>query len=257
MDRDRLKTELVNHLRQNPSTQFENVMAGIEQQTGEQLTQADTRLLLEIVHEFIASNIIMTALDRYNTGWPWLRVTSHGQQVLGEEGPPVYDYDGYLAELRRAVPNLDSVVERYVGESLQAYQRNVYLASMVMLGCASERAIVLLMNAYTSPIDNEQNRERLRQRIANRDISHAYSKFRESFDTNRHQISDTNLDRDFDAHVDGIFNFIRLLRNSIVHPTAIPNITNAIVYANLQQFAYYARTIFGLVQYFENNRITV
>jgi hypothetical protein len=72
---------------------------------------------------------------------PWLSVTSHVEEVLARGGPPVYDYDGYMANLKARVPELAEVVERYLGESLRTYQGNSYLASMVLLGCVSERAM--------------------------------------------------------------------------------------------------------------------
>ena len=61
----------------------------------------------------------------------------------------------------------------------------------------------------------------------------------------------------FDVHVDGVFTFIRLLRNSIVHPTGVPNITSAVVYSNLQQFSQYVETVFKLISYYGRNKIEV
>jgi hypothetical protein len=258
LGKDELKVMLIEHLRENPQTQYESIVqSGIQGRIGRSLNSNESQLLLELIHELITSNILMTAMNRLNTGWPWLSVTTHGQEVLSDAGPPVYDYDGYLSELRERVSNLDSVVEKYLSESLRAYQSNLYYASMVMLGCSSERAINLLMKAYVESIDDDTNKEKLRGRINRRDISTAYEKFKQSFDATRNQISEESAVRDFDAHVDGVFTFIRLLRNSIVHPEALPNITSPMVYSNLQQFSYYIATVFWLIEYYETNTTVV
>jgi hypothetical protein len=258
LTRAELKNMLVEHLRQDPDTQFENIIQfGMESRIGRRLTGAESQSVLELVHEFITSNLMMPAMNRSNSGWPWLALTSHGREVLSKGGPPVYDYEGYLADLKGRVPELDEVVERYLGESLRAYQANLYHAAMVMLGCASERAIGLLIEAYVGSIGDETNREKLRARLAGRDISGRYERFKQSFDSTRNQIAASAAPRDFDAHVDGVFTFIRLLRNSIAHPAAVPNITAALVYANLQQFSYYVATIFELITYYRENKTTV
>jgi len=81
---------------------------------GRDFTPSERFRCFEIVHELLNSNILMPARDPDNVGWPWLSVTSHGREVLADVGPPVYDYDGYLAGLRRSVTDLDKTVEKYL-----------------------------------------------------------------------------------------------------------------------------------------------
>ena len=258
LSREEIKLRMIEHFKRHPSTQIANIMAfGVEQPIGRSLSPQESAIVLELIHEFMVTNIVMPAADRYNAGWPWFSVTTHGQEVLGTSGPPVYDYDGYMADLKTRVPDLDGVVERYVSESLRTYQGNSYLASMAMLGCASERSMRVLFDAYVGAIDKEANRDRLKSRLEGRDISRAYAEFRKSFDTTRPQVHDSTIVNDFDVHVDGVFHFIRLLRNSIVHPSGIPAVTSAIIYSNLQQFSQYVETIFRLVLYYKSNTVSV
>lgn len=258
LTRDQLKNLVIEYLKQEPRIQFENlVQFGIERRINRSLNGLESQDILEIIHEFIVSNILMTGMNRSNTGWPWLAVTAHGEEVLSKGGPPVYDYEGYLADLKKRVAHLDSVVERYLSESLRAYQANLYYSAMVMLGCSSERAIKYLIDTYINSIEDDTNREKLRSRISGRDISVAYDKFKESFNSTKHQLSGSVFINDFDIHVDGVFTFIRLLRNSIVHPASIPNITSALVYSNLQQFSYYIETVFKLIEYYQTNKTKV
>lgn len=258
LSKEEIKLRLIEYFKQQPSTQIANIMAfGLEQPIGRSLSTQESQMVLELIHEFMVTNIVMPAADRHNAGWPWFTVTTHGQAVLETSGAPVYDHDGYIADLKTRVPDLDDVVERYVSESLRTYQGNSYLASMAMLGCASERSIRVLFDAYVEAVDKEANRKKLRSRLEGRDISRAYVEFRKSFDTTRAQVRDVTIVNDFDVHVDGVFHFIRLLRNSIVHPSGIPTITSAIIYSNLQQFSQYVETIFRLVSYYKSNPVSV
>ncbi len=258
LSKEEAKLRLIEHFKRYPQTQIANIMAhGVEQPIGRALSTQESQMVLELIHEFTVTNIVMPAADRHNAGWPWFSVTAHGREVLEGGGPPVYDYEGYIADLKTRVPDLDSVVERYVSESLRTYQGNSYLASMAMLGCASERAMRVLFDAYVAAIDKEANRNKLKSRLEGRDISRAYVEFRKSFDTTRAQVHDSTIADDFDVHVDGVFHFIRLLRNSIVHPSGVPTITGAIIYSNLQQFSQYVETIFRLVSYYKGSTVSV
>jgi hypothetical protein len=258
LNKDQLKVFLIEHFKKEPETQIESIIqSGVEEKLKRKITDKESQMLLEMINEFIVSNIIMTALNRNNTGWPWMALTEHGREVINKSGPPVYDYNGYMDEMLKRINNFDNIIKMYLSESLRAYQYNLYYSSMVMLGCSSERAILLLIKSYIDAIDNDKNKQNLLERTNGRDISVAYNRFRESFNATCKQVNSPDIIRDFDDHIEGVFNFIRLLRNSIVHPESIPNITSALVYANLQQFSYYIETIFKLIDYYSQHKITV
>ena len=256
--KDELKTLLLDYLRKSPKTQFESVLQqGFQPRLGRVPNAQEIQIVLELIHELIASNVLMPGIDRGNATWPWLSVTAHGSSVLATQGPPVYDYSGYLSELRSRVSNLDDIVAQYLSESLRAYQYNLYFASAVMLACASERAVLMLMEAYVASIGDETNRAKLAGRLASRDISTAYARFKESFDSTKGQLGVAMAVRDFDLHVDATFTFVRIVRNSVVHAKELPQLTSSVVYANLQQFSYYVETIFVLIQHYKTNNTTV
>jgi hypothetical protein len=256
--KEQLKTFLLDYLRRAPQTQFESVLQqGIEPKVGRALTSTEVHVVLQLIHELIASHVLMPGIDRGNSKWPWLSVTDHGCEVLKGTGAPVYDYDGYLKDLRSRVKGLDEIVDCYLRESLRAYQSNLYLASMVMLACASERAILLLIDTYVSSIADATNRQKLESRVKKRDISVAYENFKASFDSTKGQLGTALAAHDFDMHVDSIFTFIRVLRNSVVHAKGLPQLTTAVVYANLQQFSYYVEAVFALIEHYSSHSTTV
>lgn len=258
LNRDELTRLILEYLRHEPGTQFENLLQiGIERVIERQLSHLESQEVLEILHEMMNSNIIMPSRDRGNHGWPFFSLTSYGNDVINRIGPPVYDFQGYIRDINARVQNIDDILITYLSESLRSFHSNLYISSMVMLGCASERAIRLLVNSYINAIDGAKNKNNLQSRINNSDISKIYEEFRKSFNSTRVQITNQELVRDIEIQIDGIFNFIRIIRNTIVHPNAMPNITNAMVYANLQQFSYYIEKIYGLMSYYSTNQIHV
>jgi hypothetical protein len=136
------------------------------------------------------------------------------------------------------------------------YQRNLYLASVAMLGCASERAIWLLINAFLDAVSDTKNRDRLRSSISGREISTAYKRFRASFDSVRGQLP-SSLHAEFDVHIDAVFQFTRLQRNAVLHPSTLPSVTHAVAYASLQQFSYYLPTVGKVIAHLAGHPITL
>jgi len=101
VNKEELKLAFIEFLKINPKTQVESIMSGIEKKIGRRPTQDEEKIILELIHEFSTSNILMPAMDRYNSGWPWLGLTEHGLKIINNAGPPVYDYNGYLDDLKK------------------------------------------------------------------------------------------------------------------------------------------------------------
>ena len=256
LDPQDFRLRVLEALRSSPNSQWQNFLQfALPKALGRPPDHEEKETAREIFHELMTANILMAGSDALNSNWPFFSLTRYGRDVLSRTGPPVYDYDGYLSELRQRFPALDPTVERYLSEALQAYHRSLPLSSMVMLGCASERLVLQLIDAYVSSLESEASQQRLRQKTNNRDISEAFRVFRESFNSTRVQLREAQLGNDFELHVEGVFTFIRLLRNAIVHPKDSPLITPAIVYAHLQQFSYYAVTIGRLIAWYEGHQI--
>src|SRR5262245_2355504 len=99
----------------------------------------DAHLLKQVVWDLILGRVLIPGSDNPNDGWPIFSLTEHGKKVVGEVKPGPYDADGYLKPLRDESPNLHSTVFRYVEEAIETFRSGNHLASVVMLGAASER----------------------------------------------------------------------------------------------------------------------
>ena len=79
--------------------------------------------------------------------WPFFHVTPFGREYLEQTPPHFLDPDGYVRFLEGLVPEVDAVVLQYTQESARAFRAQLWFASAVMLGAASERTILLLLEA--------------------------------------------------------------------------------------------------------------
>ena len=125
-NKEKLKFLLFEVLRRKLKTQVNTIVNEIQAKLDGNLSEIDEQIILELLHELTTSNILMPGISRYNSGWPWLSVTEHGKNILNKSGPPVYDHDGYFAELKDRVTDIDKIVEIYLSESLKAYQYNLF-----------------------------------------------------------------------------------------------------------------------------------
>ena len=77
----------------------------------------------------------------HSSGRPYIQLTSAGEQSDCDGGILFDDVHNALSSVKASIPDLDPVVEQYYLESLRAYEAELYIASVLCLGVASERAI--------------------------------------------------------------------------------------------------------------------
>lgn len=105
------------------------------------LHEEDQSRLKHVIWDLILERVLIPGTrspKTLNDGWPCLSLTDHGRKVVAERGPVPYDPDGYLDRLKKSVGDLHPSVMQYLAESLSTFRTGNYLASVVMLGAASE-----------------------------------------------------------------------------------------------------------------------
>lgn len=266
MDRAEIKSKIIDYLKTQISLADGNPSNSPQIQMGflGELFKEETKALTpwqqdsiihvarEIVNEFINIGAIYPGRrGQVNSSdfYPWLTITDYGKKVFTQENWLPYDPEGYLDELKKKVPEIDDITYTYIGESVAAFNRKHLLSATVMLGVASENLMLLLIEAYLGWLKNPRKTS-LKRRVADRGIYIQYKEFKKEFSIDIKSFSKM-LQGDWETYLDGIFNFVRLNRNSAGHPTG-KKLGAKVVYANLQIFADYARYIFDLANYLQN-----
>lgn len=203
--------------------------------------------VLEVFHELSLERIIIPG-GKSSLRWPFYRLTEYGQKVLesGEWHP--YDPEGYLANLKRAVPDIDPVIVTYVSEAVACFRMSCLLAAAVMLGGAAEKAILLLVDAYGASLKDEAQKRRFEKETAQWMIGRKYAALWKQLVPLQNQLPD-ELGRDLHTILDRVFDLIRTTRNEAGHP-ATGSVEREAVLANFYLFPSYCRRVYGLIHHF-------
>ncbi len=136
------------------------------------LQRSGGRLSLGPLLEAICSKSLVPQLPGCNASnphWPFLSLTEYGREVVEEGRLTPADPEGFLNRLQEAYPKLSGDITMYVAEALNAFNRRLYLAAVVMLGVAVEGMMYDLANAVRSSFQDPQSGEDwYHQRITDR-----------------------------------------------------------------------------------------
>jgi hypothetical protein len=219
------------------------------------LDRGDSALVTEVIWSLIVQGILVPGLDDSNQGYPFLRLTEYGKQCVTEERVLPHDPDGYLREFHKSAPAADSTVSEYLTEGLQCYIRGLYRASAVMLGGASEQAVLLLIDRFGQSIRDSTDRERFVSEIEKApSIFRKFGIFEKRFITVKDRMP-KQLTDNLDTLLRGIFDLIRGSRNDAGHPASERRVDRDAIYSHLRLFIPYCQRIYELIGWFEANSI--
>jgi hypothetical protein len=159
--------------------------------------------------------------------------------------------------LQERVPACDGVVLWFFQEALRCYKAGSAAGAAFMLGAASEKAILILIETYGSRIKDQTNRDKFFSRVNNRMISVKYDEFKKSYKSAKPQPKELPLAQDLEQILDGAFNFYRHTRNQVGHPQIVPDLDKGVILANFGQFIVYVERIYAFIAFFGANDIEV
>lgn len=215
------------------------------------LSIRDENIVREIIWDFIIQRVI-TIGDYNNSSWPHLSLTEYGKKAIESSGVIPHDSSGYLKALKNTLPELDTIIETYLLESINTYNINQLLSATITLGCASERAILLIIDSYANTFRENEKSNIFRKKIEGRFIKTQFDEFQKSI---KHGLSTYpyDLKENFDNTFTGVYQMIRNNRNDAGHPTG-KQIDKDSLFANLRVFIPYCKYIYDLKKYLEENK---
>lgn len=159
--------------------------------------------------------------------------------------------------LQARVPACDGVVLWFFQEALRCYKAGSPAGAAFMLGAASEKAILILIESYGARIKDEKNRDSYFSRVNNRMVSTKYDEFKRSYKSAKPKPNAMPLAQDLEQLIDGAFNFYRHTRNVVGHPQIVPDLDKGIILANMGQFITYIERIYGLIDFYNSCEVEV
>jgi hypothetical protein len=215
------------------------------------LQKQDENKVREIIWDLITERIL-TIGDYYNDLWPWFSLTDYGTKAINSTEAIPNDPSGYLSRIKREIPNLDSIIETYLTESIKTYNINQLLSSTITLGCASERALSILIDEYKNSFTDEGRKESFSKKIDGKFIKTQFDEFDKAIKLILHQLP-YDLKENYTNTLTGVFQMIRYNRNDAGHPTG-KSVDKEILFANLQVFIPYCKFIYTLTKYFKEEK---
>ncbi|WDQ34953.1 hypothetical protein PTQ21_12210 [Paenibacillus marchantiae] len=203
----------------------------------------------EIIWNLIVEGVLMIGINASNSEWPWLKLTDYGHSVVDSEMPMPHDPSGYLSSIKQDIPEIDELIITYMTECLKAYRINLLLSSTIMLGCASEKALLLLIDSFINSFHDEAKRKQIYDKFANRMIKRQFDELTRSLTTIQSSIP-KDISDGLNNVLLGVFEMIRNYRNDAGHPTGV-TISKEQVYANIQVFIPYLKKIYQLINFFK------
>lgn len=218
------------------------------------LELGEASLVQELVWSLIVQGILVPGRDDSNPNWPFLRLTAYGEQCLEAEQILPHDPDGYLHDFKTAVPGADPIIQEYLTEALQCFLRGLNRAAAVMLGGASEKAVLLLFDSYIDSIADPNLKRQLESDLDKaRSIHRQFVIFEKAF-TDVKTALPRPLRENVDTSLRGIFDLIRNSRNEAGHPDSGALISRDVNFVRLRLFVPYCQLIYELINWFRANK---
>jgi len=215
------------------------------------LSRSDSARVWSIFWDLLIEGIVRPGKnDGMNNDLPFFHVTEFGNERIKHGNSP-YDPDGYIKRLQNDVPSLDSIIVAYLIESLHTFRIGCLLSSTITLGCASEKALLLLIGGYADALP-EPRQKKFRQNTENRVIKRQFEEFTKMFDSHLRALLPSDLSDNVDVALNALFTIFRTERNDAGHPTG-KTVTREQAYANLLVFPVYVKKVYALIEWLKAN----
>ena len=200
----------------------------------------------------LLKRMLVFGMDRANQNWPFYRLTDHGESALRAGVPQPYDPDGFTAYFDKVCPTADPSVRGYLAEAVAAFNAGCVRSAAVMLGCASEKLLLLLCDAFEEAISDGTKKTTFTKDLeAKRAIFHKYATLHDRLGR---MVAAKKLTRE---HIETVgselpsgYELLRRCRNSAGHPEVPGMVDPDTVFMNLRTFIEYGRRVTALVEHF-------
>jgi hypothetical protein len=145
------------------------------------------------------------------------------------------------------------VIKLYVNEALHTFLKGNMLASTVMLGGASEKAILLLIDSFSAAIKEPTERAEFDNEMKTHMIGRKFEALRKRLERTKSMLP-RELAYGLDLRLSGVFEVIRTCRNDVGHPTG-RKVDRREAFTNLQLFRPFCKFVYELIEYFNKNQV--
>lgn len=132
------------------------------------------RLIDTAVWFLYQQGIIIPGIKGFQDGFGTYRISELGKKYFETGQIDVLSGNRYLHSLIEETSGMDAIALKYIKEGLNTYSSQSYLATAVMVGCAAERVVLLLLESlqqYFSEYNSVEHGKLLQELKKNRGIA--------------------------------------------------------------------------------------
>lgn len=175
------------------------------------------------------------------------------EENIGEMLP--FEIERFPAVIRENVPDVDPIIVKFIEEAIITIKAGSNLACAFLLGGASERAVLMLIDTYANAIEDETLKTKFISRISGKFISKKFDEFKASWQGSQNKPQGYAWNHDLEIKLEQIFQFCRICRNEAGHPQLPPNLDKGVLLANMGQFVKYIEDLYELVRYYQSTKV--
>lgn len=169
-------------------------------------------------------------------------------------GNPPMDVTDIGALLRRRVSGIDDTVVRLVEEAALCLGAGSSLGCAFLLGAASEKAILALIDTYGTALPPSP-RDEFRRRMERSNIARQFDLFVQSMKASRNRPEGFAGHMDVERKLEILFHQVRMCRNEVGHPRIIPDLRAEAQKATLEIFDTYLQDVYALIAYYSTHSV--
>lgn len=214
-----------------------------------------TELVRQLLWDLLVKGIVVFGHSESYGNFPHYRVTGRGQTVLDGQQPQPYDPDGFMNLFRSKVPGSDPTIIEYVDEATRALNADCIKSCFVMMGCASEKAILILHETFENSIADPAKKIAY-QKEYNLSIASKFKVLKDRLDlmVAAKKLANKELQDMIAFVLPGAFDLIRRLRNASGHPELYTGANPDEAFLTLRILPEYVSKIYVLIDHFSRNQ---
>lgn len=163
------------------------------------------------------------------------------------------DPQGFLDHFTATNPNADPVIVQYITEAVLTFNAGCPKASTVMMGCASEQAIIVLHETFKAKISDTAKKQQYEKQTENAPIARLYDQLHDRLTKMAAKKFDRALAETLKHEFPGMFQLVRKQRNAAGHPELVGEHDPKSVVFNLRLMTEYVRRVYLFIDFFKTN----
>ena len=237
-DQNKIRSVILETVELYSSSESASLQSGsVLDEVGQRLdvSRGDTEMhhaILTEWHKLFTTGVYAWGNDLRHSESPWFHVTASGRDLNLSLSRDPGNPDGYLNYLE-SKSELSDISKSYIGESLQCFSYNQYKSAAVMLGAASERCVLDVVDAVKEKLNREK--ATVPKGLNVWQIKKLLDALKAYFESEKKNIP-YELYENFEAYWPAFTQQIRVVRNDVGHPNSVTPVTEETVRAGLLVF---------------------